>query len=338
VIRCSARPSHRKPALWPLLILVAFATLLVRGGTPPATAQTGHTHNWQPGGKPSGQLYVQPSTATPCQVVLLSLMEQHDQDQCMNAGCPYNFGGQGQINDGGALEKRRFTDHGADGTFGYLDGAGKFIPSEMWNPDDPNDPEPYGTPAATHYKAGYKTGLTVTIELEFSNQKSNFAKDPNTWGALATLSVQGNPPPGCAPVVYNARNVPGKKLCGCCGPDAPQPVQSDVTPISGNLHFEIGLGSLGYRATSLDFSLHYNSLSIVDPGLGTRQVAHPAGIGDADRDHHPNPKFTHSYAQWIEVNTAGQAIWNRGDGTAPTSTTWARPRRPPGTPRSRTCC
>lgn len=89
--------------------------------------------------------------------------------------------------------------------------------------------------------------------------------------------------------------------------------------------------SWGYRGTTVDFELTFNSVSDVDHSLQFLAPRHPAALSDPNNSSSYNPKWTHTFAQWVEVLLDGTALWHRGDGT-----TIAFPfgSAPPGQPRT----
>src|SRR5207249_2642819 len=80
----------------------------------------------------------------------------------------------------------------------------------------------------------------------------------------------------------------------------------ETVPFSGAQSWTVPVTSWDYKGASFPFALHYNSLSMVDPGA----PALPEYNGLSER----NSKWSHPYAQWVDLyaDEAGTqyAVWH----------------------------
>lgn len=318
----------RRRASWPLAVLCVLGVLLTWCGLGPARAQMGHTHQWVKGGDPDALIVIthqdgQPVTpqypATRCEILKITWVGGgvYDEDACDAPGhdpqtCQVDFHCQ-------ALYYRDFRDGDPDvaGTFGVMQ-DGVFVPAEDTYPDGIPGRK-YGVPGASHYKVGRThpaSPLYIELRLDDSGTVNDGPDqmpafdDAKIWKKFPEMAVEGT---GCT-AVRTARGC-ARNERGFCLAGTKQPGNSSVTPLDGNVSFTVPITSWGYRGTTLDFSLTYNSQSVVDPELQANQVRDPAALSDSNPGNHYNPKWTHTYAQWIEVLADGNAVWNQGDGT-----------------------
>src|SRR5262249_6634176 len=128
------------------------------------------------------------------------------------------------------------------------------------------------------------------ITGRFTNTESQFFADPPTWAAGATLWVAGD---RCF-----IRTGRGRRRYPCSEGAAGN---STVHPLTGEVSFDVPVTSWGYRGTEIPFSLTYRSRCAIDPELAFYQPKHPAALSDASSADNYNPRWTHSFAQWVEV-------------------------------------
>src|SRR5262249_16156724 len=125
-----------------------------------------------------------------------------------------------------------------------------------------------------------------------------------TWAAGATLWVAGD---RCF-----IRTGRGRRRYPCSEGAAGD---SPVHPLTGGGSFDVPVPSWGDRGTEIPFSLPYPPRRALDPDTPFLQPKHPAALSDASSADNYNPRWTHSFAQWVEVLNDGSAIWHHGDGT-----------------------
>lgn len=318
--------SDRAPGFRSLLLALCAATVLLAWcGLHPARAQMGHVHHWTESSAPEGRIEIthmggDPITvsdpAVRCEILEIRWLGDgvYDLDACDAQGHDGNT--YATDFDCKALRWRDFRAGDPDvlGKFGVMQN-GVFTVTET---TDASTGRMCGLPTSTHYKvARTHVGGDLRLELEVDDSGTVYAPgpvaafdDPKRWQSFGSLPVEGS---GCS-VIQTWRGVARNEISFCLAGTAASG-NSSVVPLDGNVRFSVPVTSWGYRGTTLDFALSYNSQSIVDPLLRQNQVRHPAGLSDRNPSDHYNPKWTHTYAQWIEVLGDGTAVWNAGDGT-----------------------
>ena len=323
----------RPLVLW-LLLLVALG--ITRLATPPAHSQgwggpPPHVHNWTVdiapdhvfwlshiGGLPITEQY----PAYPCEILEVNYGSAvFDQDQCTNENC--NFpDGIGYDPWGWPVQWADDDEIGED-AFGHFgsDHQGCFVNDEFY---DEAAERFYGNEPVRYYRVARDQAVpsTVTIRekvddtatVDDNGNPIPAFDDAERWSTTQYSFPVGNPPPGANCDIRIRRYVAEGDNSSCKG-GSNQAGYSAITPLNGNVTFQVPITSWGYGGQQLDLALTYNSNSIVDASASFFQVKHPAALSDKDRHDTYNPKWTHSYAQWIEVVWNGYAVWNRGDGT-----------------------
>jgi RHS repeat-associated protein len=306
-------------------MLFALGAFLCHFGVSPAYSQMGgHMHVWVPGAAPDGYMEVRhldgplvsdTAPALPCEVLSIAAVSVMDGDTCVGEGlCPLG----NSIQDL-SLQLGRWDDFGALGHFVTWNGHA--------SNDEATDPVTghlYGSVGVSYYRVAddQPDNTRISLSYEISNNGSAYAPDGTTWATSQSFLVRGTkcwiptgrtvgPEENAACVLYNS--LPGN---------------STISPSNGNVHFEVPITSWGYRGLRLGFSLYYNSQSVVDHGRSFHQLKHPAALSDDNIDAGYNPKWSCSFAEWIEVLDNGTAVWNRADGSQTTFSKSGPPEAP----------
>jgi len=123
---------------------------------------------------------------------------------------------------------------------------------------------------------------------------------------MTSVLVTNSSPPSST---RTKRKVTNGNLCGCTGGCAH--TRSTTLPRTGDQSFEVPVTAWGYRGWDLGFSLTYHSVGTVDPTVP--EANNFARLSEG------NSKWTHTFAQWVEVVDTGgngiRAVWYNGSGT-----------------------
>jgi YD repeat-containing protein len=314
--------------LFPFASAAAAAVILVQLGGP-AGAQMGHVHQWAAYEPPGGDIVVthmngsqvsSSSPAQPCEVVRAEVFVPHDRDQCTAPGCNYQ---QSIVLDlmAEAIDWKNGDDDGQPGHFVKAWSNGHWRNDEYVGEDGnlwsgPGNIKYYRVPRQPG-EFSPRDGTEINDIVLQAN-----VDDSGTTGAPGSPAFDDDPAwiEGAFPVeggkcyVPRGRGVTAKD-CSVCSNSSAQPGNSSITPIDGDVSFTVPVTSWAYRGEEVDFSLTYHSRSAQDPRLDFNRIRHPAGLSDREDRWDYNPKWTHNFAQWLEVLEDGTAIWNRGDGT-----------------------
>jgi RHS repeat-associated protein len=326
------KPRRSAGRALPLLLLLAL--LLARGGTPPARAQAAHVHTWvEAPPRPDGftgdwppELYLphyyfrvvhqdgrdvtDANPALPCEVVEIHATASGDmeEDICTETNPPCPLGGSKFE----YCRPKRWKDNNAAGHFVVRTPDGEWTPDEF---TDPVDGQIYGSgkAAPVFYRVARDQQSPSAIILQVEADDDDPRNDPRAFDSPKRWGSEvGFPVVGTRCWISHANDTSATKCTVCRDKE---PAFSDISPSDGNVHFEVPITSWGYRGERIPFSLHYNSVSVLDPYKSFHQPLHPAALSDRFQDNRYNPKWTHSFAQWIEVLEDGHAVWNRGDGS-----------------------
>jgi len=209
-----------------------------------------------------------------------------------------------------------FGDMGG-GTFGKLDTDGYTL--------IPLDPTSQAS-QITHYRVN-KTLIGGIIQVWAKVQAPGIAIDPfytaqcgpgdvNTAMDPVKECTHATAPvsfPNLAQALY--RGLSGDNACGCpsCGENG----FSTIDPRTGGVGFDIPLSGYQYRGVDLGISLHYNSKSKADPSKDSPDLPDVDATGDLAHMSQRNSRWTHSWAQRMEVVYDGSeyhALWYTGGG------------------------
>ncbi len=261
-----------------------------------------------------GQPVTIANPARRCEIVKLVPTSAYDADRCDAPGCP--------LPEQQALDPRpkivSAIDNGAPGQFGCIDN-GQFEIKEMPAPPGLNINEPVAG-GCLFYRVGLTQEDPVVSFGSFwddsgkvlldGGEATGFNDDP--WGAGGGASMAVAPQADCW--IQDLSGVdPGDR--DACKQGTAQSGNSTITPLDGNVSFQVPVTSWKCRGQRYPLTLTYNSNSARAAMLFYNQPWHPAALSDKDQKHNYNPKWTHTYAQWVEVTLSGHALWHRGDGT-----------------------
>jgi RHS repeat-associated protein len=316
-----ARPRAAAPRVFLVGLLSVLALFCSLSAMGPARAQGGHLHHWTAGNPPQGTLQVKHLNgslvtdtfpAKPCEVLILYVPSPSDGDRCDAAGC---FFPGGSVNDG-ALIIDRWRDNGALGHFGSYNKL--FYNDEFTGPADS---VLYGNGAVTRYRVaddevpeGNTAGVRIKIEYQFTNYTSQFGVDPPTWTGACEFLVKGTQ---CWVDPSRSSEAYSRLHCKDAGKTR---IESSLIPQNGEVSFSVPITSWGYAGTTLGVALHYRSTRRIDPGLSFHHPWDPADLSDFDQGDAYSPRWSLSYAEWIEILDDRTALWNRADGSQMTFT------------------
>jgi len=235
-----------------------------------------------------------------------------DQDTCNVPFCTFpETGGAGvAIEDLPRHTTVAFGDSGG-GSFGKLEADG-----ETFTPLGAND-----VANITHYRVNPNlTGGTIQVWARVDD--AAVAIDPFTMSDVATIDdpvSDGTPlvvPVGLLPLddVLH-RQLSEDDACGCpvCG----QPGNSTIDPRSGAVSFQVPLSGFEFRGVDLGLTFTYNSNAKADPRFDSLNLPGVDPAGDLARMSRRNSRWTHNWAQAIEVVSDGvlqKALWHTGTG------------------------
>ena len=237
---------------------------------------------------------------------------ERDTDVCLAGGCPFG----GTAYEPPSLHEIQSYRDDRGGRFGRLDAQGVFepLPPTMFSAITHYQPPPY-------LAGGDSVCVWIDIDdagvapyPEMPEDEYYLSKDdPPTTGDEAKDSAS------CYPVtdpgVLDQRQIDPDDSCGCatCAPG-----NSSIDPRTGAVRFEVPITSWPFRGTELGLSLHYDSNSRADPRLRTADRSDMHAHPDFAHFSYRNSKWSHNWAQFVEVIDTGTgewtALWHTGDG------------------------
>lgn len=332
---------------FPLWFLAAFLVLAEGSQVHLASAQDPHVHEWTAGPAPviqltmvhaDGRSVTNEDPPVPCDVTQIISYLSYDDDVCIAAGCPY---------PNGVSREQPFTmtdlqcsqDTGYPIVYSETTGRYELLaePVEAGLETGAEEAQyvlpavPVGDPLPYLISPLAAGPRQAEICLGIEDVDTRYQEGPLPPQSLI-VPIGSGPP--CDVTLIRDGGDGGHGgggggggggadtggdgaqhgLCGCAACET-MPGHSSIAPAEGNLSFEVPVTQWVYRGANIHLNLTYNSHSDADASLANYPPWHPGALSDHRRGLGYNPKWTHTFAQWVEKSASGEGyVWTRSDG------------------------